>query len=167
MKLKTGSAPGSTVILQSYSTSRIAFGERLGTHILRLTGSRSGKGKISALRLSERTKLVTLRSSSLSVGLTPRSSGKWLKTLRINPPLPSCPCPLKLMVWLLLTRSRWLSSLITTSLSQDSYFTPPCLLTSPTFPHLPPLLMQLAPMLLPLFSPAPLQNFSLQAVAES
>ena len=44
-----------------------------------------------------------LRSSSLSVGLTPRRSGKRLKTWRINPPPHSGPCPL--MMWLLLTRS--------------------------------------------------------------
>ena len=55
--------------------------------------------RIRALRLSRRPKLVTLRSSSLFVGLTPRSSGKQLKTWRINPPPHSCPCPLKLMMW--------------------------------------------------------------------
>ena len=74
------------MILQSYSTSGIAFGERLGTCILRLTGYRSGKLEISALGLSGGPKLVTLRSSSLSVGLITRSSGKQLKTWRINPP---------------------------------------------------------------------------------
>ncbi|CAB1343139.1 unnamed protein product [Coregonus sp. 'balchen'] len=42
-ELKTSSAIGSTVIWQSYSTSRIPFGERLGTRIFRLTGSSSGK----------------------------------------------------------------------------------------------------------------------------
>jgi hypothetical protein len=99
------------------------------------------------------------------VGLTPRSSGKRFKTWRINPPPHSCPCPLKLMMWLLLTRSTCLSSLINTSLSQDSYLTQPCLLARPTFPHLPPLPMQLSPMLLPIF--ALLQSFSLQGVTES
>lgn len=139
------------MIWQCYSISRIPFGKSLGIHILRLTGFRSGKFEISALKLSGRPKLVTLWSSSLSVGLTPRRSGNGLKTWRINPPPHSYLCPLMMMMWLLLTRSTWLSSSITTSLSQDSYLTRSCLLTLPTFPHLPPLLMRLSPMLLPLF----------------
>ena len=136
----------------------MAFGERLDLRILRLTGSRSGKGEISGLRLFGRQKLVTLRSRSLSVDLTQRSSGKQLKTWRINPPPHSCPCPLMLMMWLLLTKSTWLRFLITTSLSQYSYLTQPCLITPPTFPHLPPLLMRPAPMLL-LHIPQPTKTF--------
>ena len=66
---------------------------------------------------------------------------KRLKTWRINPPPHSCPCPLMLMMWLLLTRSTWLSSLIATSLCLDSYLTLTCLLAHSRFPHLPPLLM--------------------------
>ena len=42
----------------------------------------------------------------------------------------------------------------------------PCLLACPTFPHLPALLMWLAPMLLALFT-LPCYSFSLQAVTES
>ena len=49
------------------------------------TGYRPGKLEISALRLSGREQLVTLRSSSLSVGLTPRSSGKRFKDLENKP----------------------------------------------------------------------------------
>ena len=129
-----------------------------------LTGYRSGKWEISALRLSGRPKVVTLRSSSLSVALTPRSSAKRLKTLRINPPPHSCPCPSMLMMWLLLTRSTWLGSLITTSLSQDSYLTQECLLARPTFPNLPSLLMQLSPMPLPLF---PLPRYKVSPCRQS
>ena len=56
-----------------------------------------------------------------------------------------------LMMCLLMTSSIWLSSLITTSLSQDSYLT--CLLACPTRSNFLALQMQLAMMLLPLFPP--------------
>jgi hypothetical protein len=51
-----------------------------------------------------------------------------------------------LMMWFLLTRSTWLSSLITTLLNQDFYRTQPCLLARPTFPHPPPILLPLFPL---------------------
>ena len=141
------------MILQSYSTTRIAFGERLGICILRLTGSCSGKLEIRALRLSGRPKLVTLRSSSLC-GSNPKKFWKAVKDLENKPFSSQLP-----MMWLLLTRNTWLSSLITISLSQDSYLTQPCLIAHPTFPYLPPLLMQLALVLLPLF-PLPCYKIS-------
>ena len=77
------------------------------------------------------------------------------------------PCPLMLMMWLLLTRSTWLSSLITTSLSQDSYLNQPCLIVRPTFPHHHHPSNATSPDAPPSYSPAPLQSFSLQAVTES
>jgi hypothetical protein len=64
-----------------------------------------------------------------------------------------------LMMWLLLTRSTWLSSLVTTSLSQDSYLTLPCLFARSSFPHLPPLLIMWLSQMLLLPSHCPATKF--------
>jgi hypothetical protein len=61
--------------------------------------------------------------------------------------------PMSLKVDVVVTDKKDMAELfkITTSLSQDSYLAQPCLLAHPTFPHLPPLLMRQALMLLPIF----------------